>query len=73
MTTVADVHEHPMRLEMPVPAPVRAIFVGIGLFVIGISTWELWRGVLPLNIFSPFYFLILAGAWSIGVSASSPA
>lgn len=59
----------PVRLKTPVPGMVRAFFIAVGLFVIGISTWELHRGVWPLNGFSPFFLFILIGAWSVGIPA----
>lgn len=66
---MADRNGYPMKLDMSFPAIFRAIFVGAGLFALGISTWELWHGVWPLNAFSPFVGLILAGAWALGGTA----
>ena len=66
---MADIYGYPMRLETPVPAVLRGLFVGIGLFLFGLSTWELWRGVWPIIGFSPFFLFILVGAWTVGIPA----
>jgi hypothetical protein len=54
------------RHVVPMPLAIRVLFTIAGLFVIVVATWELWRGVWPLNITSPFFGLILAGAYSVG-------
>jgi hypothetical protein len=60
----------PLAVRMPVPLALRIIFITIGLFVVGISTWELHRGVWPVNVFSPFFLFIILGAWSVGIPAT---
>lgn len=54
------------RHVVPMPLPIRVILTIAGIFVIVIATWELWRGVWPLNITSPFFGFILAGAYAVG-------
>lgn len=54
------------RHAIPVPTAVRVIFVIAGLFIIVIATWELHRGVWPLNFASPFFLFLILGAWSVG-------
>lgn len=55
--------------EVPFPLFLRGMFLAIGIFAIVLPAWELWRGVWPPNIFSPFFALIIAGAWSVGGAA----
>lgn len=59
----------PMRIDAPMPNWSRMIIVVIGLAVIGLPAWELWRGVWPPNIFSPFVLLIVLGACTLGLPA----
>jgi hypothetical protein len=51
---------------LPHPIFARAIMTVAGTFAIIISIYELWRGVWPLNMFSPFFGIILLGALSVG-------
>ena len=66
MKPVAE-REIPYRIDIPLPGLLRVILVAAGLFVVIISTWELHRGVWPLNGFSPFFFFMIAGAYSVGI------
>lgn len=54
------------RHRIPVPLALRLFFVAAGLFVIAVATFELHRGVWPPNITSPFFLLLILGAWSVG-------
>jgi hypothetical protein len=63
-------HEDRLRISMPVPFLVRGFFVAIALFCIVLPAWDLHRGVWPFNWASPFFLLIILGAWSIGISAA---
>ena len=58
-----------LRIEMPVPVWLRAVFILIGLFVVGVPTWELHRGVWPLNFTTPFFLFIILGAGAVGLPA----
>lgn len=58
-----------LRITIPVAFGLRAVFIAIGAFVIGISVWELHRGVWPLNATSPFFAFMIGGAMSVGVPA----
>ena len=62
-----DDQAEPLRIEVPGHAAVRAIFVAMGLFVIGIAVYELWRGVWPPNIGSLFFLFMIFGACTVGV------
>lgn len=57
-----------LQLDIPAPA-LRVGLVAIGAFVVSIATWELYRGVWPLNATSPFFLCLILGAWSVGVPA----
>jgi hypothetical protein len=46
----------------------RIIFGVAGLFVLFIAPYELWRGVWPLNIFTPFFAFIMFGGMSVGAA-----
>ena len=59
-----------LRIVMPVPLALRIFFVAIALFCIVVPTWELRRGVWPLNWTSPFFLFIMGGAWTIGIPAA---
>lgn len=58
-----------MRIETTAPSWIRVIVVALGLGVIGLPVWELWRGVWPPNITSPFFLLIILGACTFGIPA----
>ncbi|WP_421594726.1 hypothetical protein [Shinella sp. M27] len=55
-----------LRHPVPVSAALRMFFLATGLFVIVIATYELHRGVWPINIASPFFLFLILGAWSVG-------
>ena len=52
------------RHDVPVPVLLRVFFIAVGGFVIGISIYELHRGVLPVNAGSPFFLCLSLGACS---------
>lgn len=54
------------RHRVPVPLILRIFLVAAGLFVIIVATWELHRGVWPFSFASPFFLLLILGAWSVG-------
>lgn len=56
----------PFRIEMPEHPVVRILFIAFGIFIIGISIYELGRGVWPLNVTSPFFLLLILGACTVG-------
>ena len=58
-----------MKIETAAPAWTRVIVIVIGLGVVGLTAWELWRGVWPPNIASPFFLLIILGACTLGIPA----
>lgn len=64
MSTVEQLNE--WRHEVQQPLILRLIFVVAGAFAIIISVWELWRGIWPLNVTTPFFGLIVAGAFMVG-------
>lgn len=55
-------------IEVSLITPL-ALRIGLGLvgaFLLVVATAELWRGVWPPSIVSPFFGLILFGAWAGG-------
>lgn len=56
-----------LRHDVPAPLGMRILLVAGGIFVVSLATWELVGGVWPLNITSPFFALLIAGAFSVGV------
>ena len=52
--------------HVPVPRFIRFLFVAVGTFILIMTPWELWRGVWPINLTSPFFALIILGAWAVG-------
>jgi hypothetical protein len=58
------------RHRIPVPFVLRLFLVASGLFVIIVATWELHRGVWPLNSTSPVFLVLIFGAWSVGGSVA---
>lgn len=52
--------------HIPVPRFIRVLFVAIGAFIVVITPWELGRGVWPVNLTSPFFAVIILGAWAVG-------
>lgn len=56
-----------LRHVVPAPMGMRVFLVAAGLFVLTVSTLELWRAVWPPTLVGLFFTLILAGAFSVGV------
>lgn len=56
-----------LRHVVPTPMGMRIFLVACGLFVLGVSTTELWRGVWPPTLFGLPFTIILFGAFSVGV------
>jgi hypothetical protein len=50
--------------DVSFPTALRVVLCAVGVFVGVIVTYELWRGVWPLNVTSPFFGLIMIGGWS---------
>jgi hypothetical protein len=59
----------PMKIQTAAPPWTRVVVIVLGLGVISLPAWELWRGVWPPNLFSPFFLLIILGACTVGVPA----
>ncbi len=55
--------------DVPMPSFLRILLVGMGIFAVVMPALELRRGVWPLNILTPFFAVIIIGAWSVGFSA----
>ena len=57
------------RLRHDIPMNVtKRLFLGLaGLFCIVMPTWELYRGVWPLSVASPFFLFIIFGAYAVGI------
>jgi hypothetical protein len=51
---------------LPHPMFARVIMTLAGAFAIVMVIWELWRGVWPLNIASPFFGFIILGGITVG-------
>lgn len=51
---------------LPHPTFARIIMTAGGLFAVIMAPYELWRGVWPLNITSPFFGFIMLGGMSVG-------
>lgn len=56
-----------LRHVVPAPMAMRLFLVAAGLFVLTVSTLELWRAVWPPTLVGLFFTLILAGAFSVGI------
>ena len=48
----------------------RIIFTCAGLFALFMPAYELWRGVWPLNITSPFFGFIILGGMTVGAGVT---
>ncbi|MGB8816634.1 MAG: hypothetical protein WCC66_01800 [Rhizobiaceae bacterium] len=57
-----------LHYDLPNPGFQRAIFTIAGLFALVICPYELWRGVWPLNITTPFFGFIMLGGMSVGAA-----
>lgn len=53
---------------LPHPAFARVILTLAGLFAMFIAPYELWRGVWPPNLLSPFFGFIMLGGMSVGAA-----
>jgi hypothetical protein len=53
---------------LPHPAIARIILSVAGAFALVITPYELWRGVWPLNITSPFFGFIMVGGMTVGAA-----
>ncbi len=56
-----------LRHDVPMHVAKRLFLGAAGLFCIVMPTWELYRGVWPPNVFSPFFLIIIVGAYAVGV------
>lgn len=54
---------------VPFPGFVRLILVAGGAFALVMAPYELWRGVWPMNVTSPFFGIIILGAVGVGAAA----
>jgi hypothetical protein len=52
----------PIILEDRIPVPVRVVLAAVGMFFLVVPAMDLWRGVWPLNVTTPFFGLLLFGA-----------
>ena len=52
---------------VPTPTGLRVFLIACGLFVLVVSSLELWRGVWPPTLFGLPFSIILFGAFSVGV------
>ena len=62
----SDLPDGTYRHVVPFPVALRFILGTMAAFIVLISIWELWRGVWPLNITSPFFGIILFTAIAVG-------
>lgn len=56
-----------LRHVVPTHIAMRIFLIACGLFVLVVSSIELWRGVWPLTLLGLPFTLILLGAFSVGV------
>jgi len=56
-----------LRHDIPMHVAKRPFFGLAGLFCIVMPTWELYRGVWPLSVASPFFLFIILGAYAVGI------
>lgn len=52
---------------VPMHTVMRVFLVIAGAVVMGLTLHELYRGVWPLNITTPFFLAIVLGAFSVGI------
>ncbi len=52
--------------DVPFPKVLRIGLCAAGVIVVFLVTYELWRGVWPLNLTSPFFAIIVFGGWLVG-------
>ena len=53
---------------LPYSAIARLIITAAGAFAFFMAPYELWRGVWPLNITTPFFGFIMLGGMSVGAT-----
>jgi hypothetical protein len=53
---------------LPHPAIARVILTVAGAFILLVTPYELWRGLWPLNVTTPFFAVIMFGGMAIGAS-----
>jgi hypothetical protein len=58
-----------LHYDLPNSKFQRAIFTAAGLFALVMAAYELWRGVWPLNVTTPFFGFIMLGGMSIGAAS----
>lgn len=63
-----DESENEILIFLPFPGLFRLFLGGFGVLTCVWPTWDLWRGVWPPNLFTPFFGILLGGAWSIGLA-----
>lgn len=56
-----------LRHDIPAPLALRIILFCAAIFVIVMPTWEFLPAIWPPNIVSPFFLIIIFGAYSIGL------
>lgn len=56
-----------LRHVVPTPWVMRIFLIACGLFVLGVSSTELWRGVWPVTLFGLPFAIILIGAFAVGI------
>ena len=54
------------EFERLLPMPMRLFLGAAGLFCILMPTWDLGRAILQIGWWTPFFLVILVGAWSVG-------
>jgi len=55
-----------IRLVQHFPVPARVFFALAGAAALIMAPYELWRGVWPINAFTPFFGIVVAGAVFVG-------
>ncbi|MCB6178282.1 hypothetical protein LHP98_09080 [Rhodobacter sp. Har01] len=55
-------------IERPMPLVIRLGLMAAGAFAVVMPVWELGRGILPPNLLSPFFALIVGGGVAVGVA-----
>jgi hypothetical protein len=61
----------PLIHDVPFPNFLRIALAVIGLFIAVVPTYELWRGIWPLNLTTPFFAALLIAAWGGAYTALS--
>lgn len=58
--------DDPLLIARPLAIGARLVFIAIGAFVILVTLWELGAALWPPNLFTPFFGIIVGGAWFVG-------